>query len=55
MYEVFRLEMEDELNQWVEVYKNCQYQIRLLVGKNQTDSEIIEEMFNSYQISKLLF
>jgi len=53
MYKVIRLEMQNELCQWVEVYKNNVYQIRLLVGKNQTDKEIIAEMFNSLEISKM--
>ena len=53
MYKVIRLEMQNELCQWAEVYKNGLYQSRLLVGKDQTDKEIIAEMFNNWQISKM--
>jgi hypothetical protein len=53
MYEIIRLEMQNELCQWVEVYKNDKYQARLLVGKIQTDKEIVTEMFNYWQVSKM--
>lgn len=53
MYKIIRLEMQNELCQWVEVYKDNVYQSRLLVGKNQTDKEIVSEMFNNWEISKM--
>lgn len=53
MYKIIRLEMQNALCQWVEVYKNGLYQACLLVGATQTDSEIIDEMFNSCAISKM--
>ncbi len=53
MYEVVRLEALNELCQWCEVYKNGKYQARLLVVKTQTDREIIQEMFNSWEVSKM--
>ena len=48
MYKVIRLEMQNELCQWVEVYKDNFYQSRLLVRKDQTDKEIIAEMLNNW-------
>jgi len=39
-------EILDDINQWVEIFKNGEYQTRMLIGVGQSDKEIIDEYFN---------
>ena len=52
-YSVKRLEMQNSICQWVEVYCNGSFKKRLLVGKDESDSDIIEEYFNSISIDAM--
>jgi len=39
-------EIFDKMSQWVEIFKNGEYQTRMLIGVGQSDKEIIDEYFN---------
>ena len=53
MYKIVRLEMQNTLCQWVEIYKNDKYLSRILVGKDQNDDDIVREYYNGLHISAM--
>jgi hypothetical protein len=53
-FQIVKGEIFKQINQWVEIFKNGEYQTRMLVGVNQTDKEIIDEYYNQVVCEKYL-
>jgi len=45
-FQIVKCEIFKQINRWVEIFINGEYQTRMLVGVNQTDKEIIDEYYN---------
>ena len=43
---IVKVEIFKDINQWVEIFKNGEYQTKMLIGVGQSDKEIIDEYFN---------
>ena len=52
--DIVKLDIVNEINQWVEIYSNGIFLKRMLVGTNQNDKEIIDEYYNQLNVDKYL-